>query len=39
MIKMGVTPVGGGPDKLDILVKNEIKMWSQVVKKADITLE
>ncbi len=39
MQKMGVNPVGGAPDKLDTLVKNEIKIWSQVVKKADITLE
>lgn len=39
MLKMGVTPVGGGPDKLEVLVKNEIKIWSQVVKKAEITLD
>ena len=39
MQKMGVTPSGGPPEKLETLVKNEIKIWSQVVKKADITLE
>ena len=39
MLKMGVTPVGGGSEKLDVLVKNEIKIWTQVVKKADITLD
>ena len=39
MLKMGVTPVGGGSEKLDVLVKNEIKIWSQVVKKAEITLD
>jgi tripartite-type tricarboxylate transporter receptor subunit TctC len=39
MQKMGVNPAGGSPDKLETLVKNEIKIWTQVVKKADITLE
>ncbi len=39
MQKMGVNPAGGSADKLEALVKNEIKIWSQVVKKAEITLE
>jgi len=39
MQKMGVNPVGGASEKLDTLVKNEIKIWSQVVKKAEITLD
>jgi tripartite-type tricarboxylate transporter receptor subunit TctC len=39
MLKMGVTPAGGNPEKLDTLVKNELKIWGQVVKKADITLD
>jgi tripartite-type tricarboxylate transporter receptor subunit TctC len=39
MAKMGVDPAGGKPDKLDTLVRNEIKMWTQVVKKGNIAAE
>jgi tripartite-type tricarboxylate transporter receptor subunit TctC len=39
IIKMGVDPVGGKSDKLDSLIKQEIKIWSQVVKKGEISLD
>jgi tripartite-type tricarboxylate transporter receptor subunit TctC len=39
IIKMGVDPVGGKSDKLDSLIKQEIKIWSQVVKKGEISIE
>jgi len=37
--KMGVEPVGGKPEKLEMLIKNELKIWSQVVKKGDIAVD
>jgi tripartite-type tricarboxylate transporter receptor subunit TctC len=39
MAKAGVDPMGGKPERLDALVKSEIKMWSQVVKKGNITAD
>jgi tripartite-type tricarboxylate transporter receptor subunit TctC len=39
MAKMGVDPAGGKPEKLDVLVRNEIKMWTQVVKKGNIVAD
>ncbi len=39
MAKMGVDPAGGKPEKLDALVRSEIKMWTEVVKKANIVAE
>ena len=39
IVKMGVDPVGGKSEKLDSLIKQEIKIWSQVVKKGDISLD
>jgi hypothetical protein len=39
IVKMGVEPVGGKPEKLEMLIKNELKIWSQVVKKGDIALD
>ncbi len=39
MAKAGVDPIGGKPEKLDALVHSEIKMWTQVVKKGNITAD
>lgn len=39
LVKMGVDPAGGKPEKLDALVRSEIKMWTQVVKKGNIVAE
>lgn len=39
MDKMGVVGAGGDPEKLGTLVRNEIKMWSAVVKEANITVD
>lgn len=39
ILKMGVDPVGGKSDKLDSLIKQELKIWSQVVKKGDISID
>jgi tripartite-type tricarboxylate transporter receptor subunit TctC len=39
MAKAGVEPIGGSAEKLDALVRSEIKMWTQVVKTANIPAE
>jgi tripartite-type tricarboxylate transporter receptor subunit TctC len=39
MAKAGVEPIGGKPEKLDTLVRSEIKTWTQVVKAANIQPE
>jgi tripartite-type tricarboxylate transporter receptor subunit TctC len=39
MAKQGVDPAGGNPGKLDTLVRNELKLWSQVVTRGKITAE
>lgn len=39
MGKLGVTPAGGKPDKLDVLVRSEIKLWAQVIKRGNIVVE
>lgn len=39
MTKAGVEPIGGKPEKLDAMVRSEIKMWTQVVKKGNITAD
>lgn len=39
MAKMGVDPQGGKPEQLDALVRSEIKMWTQIVKKGNITAD
>lgn len=38
MGKQGVDPVGGKPEKLDVLVKHELKLWTEVVAKGNIVL-
>jgi len=39
MAKAGVEPIGGKPEKLDELVRRELKTWNDVAKKANITAE
>lgn len=39
MAKAGVEPIGGKPEKLDELVRRELKTWNQVVKKGHITAD
>ena len=39
MAKAGVDPIGGQPDKLETLVRSEIRIWTQVVKTANIAPE
>ena len=39
MAKQGVDPVGGKPEKLDTLVRSELKLWSRVVSRGKITPE
>lgn len=39
MAKAGVEPIGGKPEKLDTLVRTELKTWAQVVKTANIPAE
>ena len=36
MAKQGVDPAGGNPEKLDALVRSELKLWSQVVTRGKI---
>lgn len=39
MAKAGVELIGGKPEKLDAMVRSQIKMWTQVVKKGNITAD
>jgi tripartite-type tricarboxylate transporter receptor subunit TctC len=39
MEKQGVQPVGGAPEKLDVLLRHELKLWSDVVVRGKITAE
>lgn len=39
MGKLGVSPVGGNPEKLDALIRSEIKLWAQVIKRGNIVVE
>ncbi len=39
MAKMGMDVAGGKPEKLDALIRSEIKMWTEVVKKGNIVVE
>jgi tripartite-type tricarboxylate transporter receptor subunit TctC len=39
MLKQGIEPAGGAPDKLDALLRSELKMWSQVVTRGKIAAE
>ncbi len=38
MAKQGVDPAGGNPEKLDALVRSEIKLWSAVVARGKIVV-
>jgi tripartite-type tricarboxylate transporter receptor subunit TctC len=37
--KVGVDTAGGKPERLEALVASDLKMWAQVVKKANIAPE
>ena len=39
MVKQGVDPAGGMPEKLDTLLRSELKLWSQVVTRGKIVAE
>ncbi len=39
MAKMGVDPAGGKSEKLDALIRSEIKLWSQVVMRGKIVVD
>jgi tripartite-type tricarboxylate transporter receptor subunit TctC len=39
MARMGVTPAGGKPERLDALLRSELVMWKQVVQKGNITAD
>jgi tripartite-type tricarboxylate transporter receptor subunit TctC len=39
MAKQGVDPAGGNPEKLDALVRGEIRMWTQVAARGKIVAE
>lgn len=39
MAKQGLEPVGGKPETLDTLVRNEIQLWTQVVSRGKITID
>lgn len=39
MAKQGVDPVGGKPERLDTLLRSEIKLWSQVVTRGKIVAD
>lgn len=39
MAKAGVEPIGGKPEKLDAMVRSELKTWTQVVQKGNIAAD
>jgi tripartite-type tricarboxylate transporter receptor subunit TctC len=39
MARAGVEVIGGKPEKLDTMVRSELGMWAQVVKKGNITAD
>jgi tripartite-type tricarboxylate transporter receptor subunit TctC len=39
MARQGVDPAGGKPERLDTLVRNELKLWQQVVTRGKIVAE
>jgi tripartite-type tricarboxylate transporter receptor subunit TctC len=39
MAKQGVEPAGGAPERLGTLLRNELKLWSQVVARGKIVAE
>lgn len=39
MRKQGIEPAGGRPDRLEALLRNELKMWSQVVARGKIVID
>ena len=39
MTKQGVDPAGGAPERLGTLLRDELKLWSDVVRRGKITAE
>ena len=39
MARQGVEPAGGKPERLDTLVRSELKLWSQVVTRGKIVAD
>jgi tripartite-type tricarboxylate transporter receptor subunit TctC len=39
MAKQGLDPAGGKPERLDTLLRSEVKLWTQVVTRGKITAE
>lgn len=39
MAKQGLDPVGGKPERLDALLRSEVKLWTQVVTRGKITAD
>ena len=39
MHKQGIEPAGGPPGRFDALLRNELKMWSQVVTRSKIVID
>jgi tripartite-type tricarboxylate transporter receptor subunit TctC len=39
MAKQGVDPTGGKPEKLDTLIRSELKLWTQVVTRGKIVVD
>lgn len=39
LAKQGLDPVGGKPERLDALLRDEVKLWTQVVTRGKITLD
>jgi tripartite-type tricarboxylate transporter receptor subunit TctC len=39
MAKQGLDPVGGKPERLDALLRNEVKLWNQVVTRGKLVAD
>jgi tripartite-type tricarboxylate transporter receptor subunit TctC len=39
MAKQGLDPVGGKPERLDTLLRNEVKLWTQVVTRGKLVAD
>jgi tripartite-type tricarboxylate transporter receptor subunit TctC len=39
MAKQGLDPAGGKPDRLDTLLRSEVKLWTQVVTRGKLIVD
>lgn len=39
MHKQGIDPAGGGPERFETLLRNELKLWSQVVTRGKLVID